>query len=143
MPIGAGAALEVTRSLEDVDAVLTETRNRLILVALAGVLLASGLGTLVARAALAPVERLTKVIEEVAKTRDLSRRVATTGHDELSRLAASFTRCWARSRCRCASSASSWRTRHTSCARRSRACARTSRCSPAASRPTRRSGTWS
>jgi len=30
------------------------------------------------------------VIEEVARTRDLSRRVATTGHDELSRLAAGF-----------------------------------------------------
>ena len=90
VPIGAGAALEVTRSLEDMDAVLIQTRNRLILVALAGVLIASGLGTLVARAALAPVERLTKVIEEVAKTRDLSRRVAATGHDELSRLAASF-----------------------------------------------------
>ena len=90
VPIGAGAALEVTRSLEDVDAVLIQTRNRLTLVALAGVLLAAGLGTLVARAALAPVARLTTVIEEVAKTRDLSRRVATTGHDELSRLAAGF-----------------------------------------------------
>ena len=90
VPIGNGAALEVTRSLEDMDAVLSETRNRLILVALAGVLTASGLGALVARAALAPVERLTTVVEEVAKTRDLSRRVAATGHDELSRLAASF-----------------------------------------------------
>src|SRR5260221_13023520 len=90
VPIGNGAALEVTRSLEDVDAVLGETRNRLILVALAGVLLASGLGTLVARAALAPVVRLTKVIEEVATTRDLSRRVPARGHHELSPLAASF-----------------------------------------------------
>jgi two-component system sensor histidine kinase MprB len=90
VPIGGSAALEVTRSLEDMDAVLTETRNRLIVVALAGVLLAAGLGTVVARAALAPVERLTKVIEEVAQTRDLSRRVAATGHDELSRLAGSF-----------------------------------------------------
>ena len=90
VPIGNGAALEVTRSLEDMDAVLGSTRNLLILVALAGVLIASGLGALVARAALAPVERLTTVVEEVAKTRDLSRRVAATGHDELSRLAASF-----------------------------------------------------
>ena len=90
VPIGSAAALEVTRSLEDTDAVLTETRNRLLLVALGGVLFAAALGALVARAALAPVERLTKVIEDVAKTRDLSRRVAATGHDELSRLAASF-----------------------------------------------------
>src|SRR5260221_13744085 len=90
VPIGNGAALEVTRSLEDMDAVLAQTRNRLLLVALAGVLIASGLGAAVARAALAPVQRLTRVIEEVATTRDLSRRVAATGHDELSRLAASF-----------------------------------------------------
>ena len=90
VPIGNGAALEVTRSLEDTNAVLDQTRDRLIIVALAGVLLAAGLGTLVARAALAPVQRLTMVIEEVATTRDLSRRVAATGHDELSRLAASF-----------------------------------------------------
>ena len=90
VPIGNGAALEVARSLEDMDAVLTETRNRLILVALAGVLLASGLGAIVARAALAPVARLTTVIEEVARTRDLSQRVVATGTDELSRLAAGF-----------------------------------------------------
>jgi len=90
VPIGSGAALEVARSMEDVDAVLAETRNRLILVALAGVLLAAGLGTVVGRAAIAPVTRLTSVVEEVARTRDLSRRVAASGTDELSRLAASF-----------------------------------------------------
>jgi len=50
----------------------------------------AALGTLVARAALSPVQRLTSVVEEVARTRDLSRRVAATGKDELSRLAASF-----------------------------------------------------
>jgi len=90
VPIGSGDALEVARSMEDVDAVLAETRNRLILVALAGVLLAAGLGTVVGRAAIAPVKRLTTVVEDVARTRDLSRRVAASGTDELSRLAASF-----------------------------------------------------
>jgi two-component system sensor histidine kinase MprB len=90
VPLGAGTAAELAFDLTDVDAVLAETRNRLILVGLGGALLAAGLGTIVARAALAPVKRLTTVIEEVAKTRDLSRRVAATGHDELSRLAGSF-----------------------------------------------------
>ena len=85
-----GSALEVWGPLDPIENALAETRVRLAIVALGGVLLAAALGTLVARAALAPVERLTKVIEEVAKTRDLSRRVAATGHDELSRLAASF-----------------------------------------------------
>ena len=90
VPLGGGTALELTYALTDIDAVLTETRNRLIFLALGGVLLAAALGTIVARAALAPVERLTSVVEEVARTRDLSRRVAAGGNDELSRLAASF-----------------------------------------------------
>ncbi len=90
VPIGSGTALEVARSMEDVDAVLAETRNRLILVALAGILLGAGLGTVVARAVIAPVKRLGTVVEDVARTRDLSRRVAAGGSDELSRLASSF-----------------------------------------------------
>ena len=90
VPLGGGTALELARDLTDIDAVLAETRTRLIFLALGGVLLAAGLGTVVARAALAPVQHLTSVVEQVAKTRDLSRRVAASGHDELSRLAASF-----------------------------------------------------
>ena len=90
VPLGGSSALELARDLTDIDAVLAETRTRLILVALGGVLLAAALGTVVARGALAPVRRLTSVVEEVARTRDLSRRVAATGRDELSRLAASF-----------------------------------------------------
>jgi two-component system sensor histidine kinase MprB len=76
--------------MSELDGVLAETRLRLALVALCGVVLAAALGTLVARATLAPVARLTDLVEEVARTRDLSRRVAGTGADELGRLAASF-----------------------------------------------------
>ena len=90
VPIGGSTALELTYAMTDIDAVLSETRNRLIFLALGGVLLAAALGTVVARAALAPVGRLTSVVEEVTRTRDLSRRVAAGGNDELSRLAASF-----------------------------------------------------
>ncbi len=90
VPLGGATALELAYAMTDIDAVLAETRTRLILVALGGVLLAAALGTLVARAALSPVQRLTVVVEEVARTRDLSRRVAASGKDELSRLAASF-----------------------------------------------------
>ena len=91
VPLGTGTALELAYlNMPDIDAVLAETRTRLIFLALGGVLLAAALGTVVARAALAPVERLTSVVEEVAKTRDLSSRVAASGTDELSRLAASF-----------------------------------------------------
>jgi two-component system sensor histidine kinase MprB len=90
VPLGNGAALEVARSMVEIDNVLAQTRNRLALVALAGVLLAAALGAVVARGALTPVKRLTEIVEEVARTRDLSRRVSMTGTDEMARLAASF-----------------------------------------------------
>jgi two-component system sensor histidine kinase MprB len=90
VPLGGTTALELARDLTVQDQVLAETRARLIVIALGGVLLAAALGALVARAALAPVRRLSLVVAEVARTRDLSRRVAAGGTDELGRLAASF-----------------------------------------------------
>ena len=90
VPIGSGAALEVARSLVEVDNVLAETRFRLALVALGGVVLAGALGTLIARGALTPVRRLTNIVEQVSRTRDLSQRVSSASPDELGRLAASF-----------------------------------------------------
>jgi len=89
-PFGQGQALVLARRLDEVDRVLGATRVRLGIVALAGVLLAAGLGALVARGALTPVRHLTDLVEEVTRTRDLSRRVATSGGDELGRLASSF-----------------------------------------------------
>ena len=90
VPIGNGASLEVARSLTEVDNVLGETRFRLGLVALGGVLLAGALGTIVARGALTSVRRLTNIVEDVSRTRDLSQRVSAGSTDELGRLAASF-----------------------------------------------------
>ncbi len=85
-----GSAVEVWGPLDPIESALAETRLRLGLVALGGALLAAALGTVVARAALTPVRRLTNIVEEVARTRDLSRRVSTRSTDELGRLAASF-----------------------------------------------------
>jgi two-component system sensor histidine kinase MprB len=62
----------------------------LILIAAGGILVAGGLGLAVARAALAPVRRLTQATETVTETGDLSERIEANGEDELSRLAASF-----------------------------------------------------
>jgi len=44
----------------------------------------------VARAAVAPVKRLTRAAEHVTETQDLSRRIAPAGEDEVGRLAVSF-----------------------------------------------------
>jgi two-component system sensor histidine kinase MprB len=85
-----GGAIEVVQPLGPIDAALAQTRLLLVAFAAGAILLAAGLGALVGRAALAPVKRLTATVEEVTKTRDLSRRVAAQGRDELSRLGTSF-----------------------------------------------------
>jgi two-component system sensor histidine kinase MprB len=90
VPIQNGGAIEVVQDLGPIDAALAQTRLLLIAFAAGAILLAAGLGALIGRAALAPVKRLTATVEEVTKTRDLSRRVAAHGRDELSRLGTSF-----------------------------------------------------
>ena len=89
-PIDQGYVLQIARPLTEVDASLDRLRTILILIALGGIGLAAALGLVVARTALAPVRRLTVATEEVSETRDLSRRMADEGTDELGRLAASF-----------------------------------------------------
>ena len=90
IPLGQGYAVQVARSLDEVDSVLSRVTRWLIGLALAGIALAAGLGLLVARAVLAPVQQLTRTAEEVSETRDLSRRIDASGTDELSRLAGTF-----------------------------------------------------
>jgi two-component system sensor histidine kinase MprB len=90
LPLGQGYAVQVARSLEEVDRVLSRITRWLIALALVGIALAAGLGLLVARAVLAPVQRLTRTAEEVSETRDLSRRIDDSGTDELARLATTF-----------------------------------------------------
>ena len=90
VPIQGGGAIEVVQDLDLVDSALAQTRLLLIAFAVGAILLAAGLGAFVGRAALAPVKRLTATVEEVTRTRDLSRRVAAQGGDELSRLGTSF-----------------------------------------------------
>jgi two-component system sensor histidine kinase MprB len=88
-PVPSGA-LELIRPLDDIDGALAQTRTMLAEFAIGAVLVAAALGALVGQAALAPVKRLTTTVEEVTRTRDLSRRVAARGRDELSRLGTSF-----------------------------------------------------
>ena len=85
-----GTAIELWRPLDEIYGVLAETRLRLAIVAIGAILLAAVLGVVVSQGTLMPVRRLTDVVEEVGRTRDLSRRVAGESPDELGRLAASF-----------------------------------------------------
>jgi two-component system sensor histidine kinase MprB len=88
--LGPGAAVQVSRPLGEVDQSLNRIGIYLILVALGGIVIAAGLGLVVARAALTPVTRLTTTVERVTETQDLSERIDVDGKDELSRLATSF-----------------------------------------------------
>jgi two-component system, OmpR family, sensor histidine kinase MprB len=87
---GPGAAVQISRPLTEVEQSLNRIGIYLILVALGGIVIAGGLGLVVARAALTPVTRLTTTVERVTETQDLSERIDVDGKDELSRLAASF-----------------------------------------------------
>jgi len=89
-PYRDGQAIEVVRQLDEIDGVLASARLRLAVVATGGILLAAALGLFVARGALRPVTELSLIVEEIARTRDLSRRVTLGGRDELGRLAAGF-----------------------------------------------------
>ena len=82
--------MQVARPLTEVDHSLRDILLVLAVVAAAGIALAAGLGALVARAALAPVQRFTRRTEEIAGNPDPVERIAVTGDDELARLARSF-----------------------------------------------------
>jgi len=89
-PLAKGQAIEIARPLDEVDSNLSQLALILALACVGGILVGGGLGYLVSRAAVAPVARLRRAAEQVATTRDLSRRIETGGQDELAALARSF-----------------------------------------------------
>jgi two-component system sensor histidine kinase MprB len=70
--------------------VLSALDTRLLLIGLAGAVLAAALAWLIARRIVRPVERLTATAEHVYATEDLDRRITVERRDEIGRLAASF-----------------------------------------------------
>ncbi len=80
------AKILLSRPLADIDHNLAHLRLLLIFVSLGGIGIAAVLGALVSGAALAPLRRLTETTEQIVETRDLSRRIASSGRDEISRL---------------------------------------------------------
>jgi two-component system sensor histidine kinase MprB len=91
-----GLAIQLAQPLTEDDSLLHRLRLILLLIALGGIALAALLGRLVADAVVAPVGRLTRAAEHVARTRDLSERIDTDPSararrtDEIGRLAVSF-----------------------------------------------------
>ncbi|MDQ3639943.1 MAG: HAMP domain-containing histidine kinase [Actinomycetota bacterium] len=87
---GQGTALQVGRSLAEVEQALRRLVWALIVISVAAVGLAAVIGRLVAAAAVAPVRRVAEAAETVAQTGELSHHIAVPGGDDLGRLADSF-----------------------------------------------------
>ncbi|HEY2141482.1 MAG TPA: HAMP domain-containing sensor histidine kinase [Solirubrobacteraceae bacterium] len=88
--IGGRGAVLIARPLGEVDHELGRILLILLVVGVLGILIAAGLGALVARTALAPIARFTRRTETLAGDLDLSQRLEVEGRDELARLAGSF-----------------------------------------------------
>ncbi|PFG49131.1 two-component system sensor histidine kinase MprB [Amycolatopsis sulphurea] len=89
LPMGHGEAMVLALSMAPTQRTLNELAVVLFLVGGAGIVVAAGAGTAVARAGLRPVDRLTSAAERVAATGDL-RPIPVSGDDELARLTHSF-----------------------------------------------------
>ena len=80
--LNPGLALQVGRSVEDIENSLAELRGILLLVGAGGVLLAILLGVIVADRGLVPFRRLARSVEDAARDRDLSHRIPEEGGTE-------------------------------------------------------------
>ncbi|MFC8825053.1 sensor histidine kinase [Streptomyces sp. NPDC057137] len=89
-PRGEVVAVSVSRPLGEIDASLNRLALLLTAVAGAGVIGAGAAGLWVARTGLRPVDGLTRAVEHVARTEDLSLRIPAEGEDEIARLSRSF-----------------------------------------------------
>lgn len=85
-------AVQVALPLTGADSILSSLLVTYGLLVGGGVLLAGLLGTVIARSALAPIERFSEQTEQVTSALDRPRRLEETGAGELRRLAASFNR---------------------------------------------------
>ncbi len=83
-------AVQIARSLDEVDEALSGLTVVLALVSLGGIGVGAALGLVVARSALGPIGRLTKAAEHVAETQELGAHIEVDRDDEVGRLADSF-----------------------------------------------------
>lgn len=87
---GHGTALQLGRSLTEVQETLGQLVITLAAISLAAVVLAAVIGRLVAAAAAAPVHRVAEAADTVAQTGELSHHIDVPSGDDLGRLAANF-----------------------------------------------------
>jgi two-component system sensor histidine kinase MprB len=89
-PVAGGGAIQIARSLGNVDATLARLRIVLALLCAAGTMLAAALGRIFGRQVIQPVTDLTAAAEHIIQTEDLGRRIDVPGDDEVGRMAQRF-----------------------------------------------------
>jgi two-component system sensor histidine kinase MprB len=89
-PVQGLGAVQIARSVNSIDSVLSRMRLILALVCLGGVALAVALGRLVSRNVVAPIVSVTEAARHIAATEDLARRIEVTSQDEVGELAQHF-----------------------------------------------------
>ena len=82
--------VQIARPLTEVDAALAGLAVTIFIFGAFGVLLAAGVGLLVAKGALKPIDDLAEAAERVAETQDFNERIDIYTDDEVGRLAARF-----------------------------------------------------
>jgi len=88
---------QVGRSLQDIEDTLRQLRNLLLAGSLAGLAVATGVGSLLARRALHPIDDITRTANSIIEAQDLGRRLDHRGSpDEVGRLVSTFNRMLAR-----------------------------------------------
>ena len=88
--LAGGGAIQLARSLKNVDATLTRLRLVLALLCLGGTLLAAFFGRLFGRQVIQPVSELTAAAEHITQTDDLGRRIEVRSDDEVGQMAQRF-----------------------------------------------------
>lgn len=87
---GDAMALQLGRSLREVEQTLRQLIVTLTFISAAALVLAIVIGRLVAAAATGPVHRVAEAADTVARTRELSHHIAVPSGDDLGRLASNF-----------------------------------------------------
>lgn len=87
----ADGAVQVAVDVSSIDRSLTALRRRLLLLWLGASAVAGGVGWMIARRAVTPIERLTAAAEHVAATEEFDVSLDTEAPAEIGRLAASFS----------------------------------------------------
>ncbi len=88
--LAGGGAIQLARSLKNVDATLARLRLVLALLCAGGTLLAAFFGRLFGRQVVQPVTELTAAAEHITQTDDLGRRIEVRSDDEVGRMAQRF-----------------------------------------------------